>query len=114
MDFLQVKVLWCLMWFYICQKPLGKSAKLCEADDDHSSCKCPMGFELDKTGFPGYAIAFPPVLLLILLSPVIFKQIIVPFIQYNKKKADTPCRRPVEESGDSSHSSLVKSCQGQP
>ncbi|KAJ8258861.1 hypothetical protein COCON_G00178730 [Conger conger] len=67
-----------------------------------------------NSGFPGYTIAVPPVLLLILLSPIICKKLIIPFIQNYKKKADTPCRRPVEESGDSSRSSLVKSSLGQP
>ncbi|XP_035242987.1 tumor necrosis factor receptor superfamily member 5 isoform X2 [Anguilla anguilla] len=41
---------------------------------------------VSKPGFPGYAIAVPPILLLILLSPVICKHLIVPFIQNYKKK----------------------------
>ncbi|KAJ8401273.1 hypothetical protein AAFF_G00385040 [Aldrovandia affinis] len=65
----------------------------------------------------GHVFALVPVLLLLLLlmslSPLFCKKI----VQNCKKKftkADTPCHKPVEESGHSCHSSLVKSCQGQP
>ncbi|KAI1890808.1 hypothetical protein AGOR_G00157430 [Albula goreensis] len=65
---------------------------------------------------PGYVLALLPVLLLILVFPLFCKKIVIPSIQNFKEKLTTaaqPCRRPVEESGDS-RSSLVKSCQGRP
>ncbi|KAJ8260201.1 hypothetical protein GJAV_G00178250 [Gymnothorax javanicus] len=69
---------------------------------------------VESSGFLGFAIAIPPLIILILLCPIICKKIISPFMRNYKKKADTPCRKPIEESGESSRSSLVKSCQGQP